>query len=185
LSKERGGENMPSGRKKIMFVVLALALTAILGISVVYACGVWGIGRINMPWRVVPAPSKAIMTPSEINVPIGNITEGQTVSSASKDSGASLNVTAVTNIYVALWGNYHGLTALNVTINLTNATGATVYTATVTNTAPSATISNATVGTYEIYIAFAATAGYIPCSGTAVVTLSTVPPPATINPSEP
>jgi hypothetical protein len=172
---------MQFGRKKMMFVALALTLTAILGVSVVYACGIWGIGRISMPWQVVPAPAKAIMTPSEINVPIGTITEGQTVSSASKDSGASLNVTAVTDIYVALGGHYHGLTALNVTINLVNATGATVYTATVNNTAPSATISNIAVGTYEIYIAFAATAGYTPCCGTAVVTLNSAPP-VTTNP---
>jgi hypothetical protein len=139
-----------------------------------------------MPWQVVPAPSTAIMTPSEISVPIGKIIEGQTVSSPSKDSGASLNVTAVTNITVTLGGYYQGLTALNVTINLVNATtGATVYTATVTETAPSATISNVAVGQYEIYIAFTATAGYIPSCGTAVVTLSPVPPPVTILPLKP
>jgi hypothetical protein len=169
-------KTMELGRKKIMFVVLALALTAIIGTSVVCACGNWGIGKIRMPWQVVPAPPTAIMTPSEINVSIGKIIEGQTVSSPSKDSGASLNVSAVTNITVTLWGYYQGLTALNVTINLVNATGATVYTATVTNTAPSATISNVAVGTYEIYVAFTATAGYEPSCGTAVVTLSPVPP---------
>jgi hypothetical protein len=179
-------KTMQLGRKKIMFVVLALALTAIIGTSVVYACGIWGIGRIRMPWQVVPAPSTAIMTPSEIKVPIGTIVEGQTVSSASTYSGANLTVSAVTNITVTLRGYYQGLTALNVTINLVNATtGATVYTATVTNTAPSATISNVAVGNYEIYIAFAATAGYTPSCGTAVVTLSPVPPPVTIQPFKP
>jgi hypothetical protein len=178
-------KTMQLGRKKIMFVALALALTAIIGTSVAFACGIWGIGRIRMPWQVVPAPSTAIMTPSEISVPIGKIIEGQTVSSPSKDSGASLNVTAVTNITVTLGGYYQGLTALNVTINLVNATGTTVYTATVTNTAPSATISNVAVGQYEIYIAFTATAGYTPSCGTAVVTLGPVPPPVTIIPFKP
>jgi hypothetical protein len=179
-------KTMELSRKKIMFVVLPLALTAIIGTSLVFACGFWGIGRIKMPWQVVPAPSTAVMTPSEISVSIGKIIEGQTVSSPSKDSGASLNVTAVTNITVTLGGYYEGLTALNVTINLVNATkGATVYTATVTNTAPSATISNVAVGTYQIYIAFTATAGYTPSCGAAVITLSPAPPPVTIPPFEP
>jgi hypothetical protein len=178
-------KTMESGRKKIMFVVSALALTAIIGTSVVYACGIWGIGRIRMPWQVVPAPPTAIMTPSEINVPIGKIIEGQTVSSASTYSGANLTVSAVTNITVTLGGYYQGLTALNVTINLVNATGATVYTATVTNIAPLAAILNVAVGQYEIYIAFTATAGYTPSCGTAVVTLSPVPPPVTILPFKP
>jgi hypothetical protein len=164
-----------------MFVALALTLTAILGTSIAYACGFWGAGRINMPWRVVPAPATATMTPSEINVPIGTIVEGQTVSSDSKDSGASLNVTAATDIYVILGGYYQGLAALNVTINVVNSTGSTVYTATVTNSTTSATISNVAVGTYEIYIAFTATAGYTPSCGTAVVTLSPMPP-VKINP---
>lgn len=126
-----------------------------------------------MPWQVVPPPPTIVMTPSEVIVPIGTIVEGGTVSIAPVYSDANLTVTTATQLNVSLGGDYSGLTVLNVTINLVNMTsGLTVYTATVTNVAPSATIPSVAVGTYGIYVGFTATAGYSESCGQANLTFS-------------
>jgi hypothetical protein len=113
------------------------------------------------------------MTPSKVIVPIGTIVEGGMVTTSPKYSEANLTVITATQINVSLGGDYSGLTVLNVTINLVNMTSrSTVYTATVTIEAPSATIPSVAVGTYGIYVGFTATAGYSVSCGEATLTFS-------------
>lgn len=138
-------------KKKI--VLVALTLITILSVTVAYA---YIAGVITIPWSVKPV--EVGMYPSEITIPLGTFYPGQTMfQDPPKESVADLFVNVETaDIIVDLGGDYDsGFDNFSVTIELwTEGEIAPAYTATVSNTEPTAVMPSVAHGTYDVYVGF-------------------------------
>jgi len=105
---------------KIPLWLIAAVLVAILGVAI----AAYIIGTITMPWEVTPPPPPppppptAVMTPSEVELPIGTLHFGETKTVAPEKVAELTVENGAVDIIIGLGGEYGGFDALSVTVQL-------------------------------------------------------------------
>jgi len=96
--------------------LIVVVLVAIFGVAIAASI----IGTVRMPWQVVPPPPTptAVMTPSEVELPIGTLYFGETKTVEPVDVADLTVENGAVDITVSLEGDYSGFTDLDIVVQL-------------------------------------------------------------------
>lgn len=152
-------------------------IAILLAVAVAMAATFISIGTVNMPWEIVqppPPPPEASMRPSEITLNIGTLYIGQS------KTVEPINVADLTvkhgnvTLNFTLGGRYDGFTEMTIVVQLRHGNNVE-YKTTIDLLNTSAIIKDVRPGNYDVYIGFSVTAGNVPKSGVAVLTVAYAP----------